>query len=344
MSSLQPEYHPDAPAVIPRYKQSRLWTTARASWLGDGVRQGRRFSHEVLSLFAAPPPTGPRVQELISSLERFPCTSSQPGETNEVAEDPIFLLSTGWRSGSTLLQRILVTDPRLLLWGEPQGEMALLPRLTEMVSHFISRRNLKEWINQPALSSSTLSQSWIANLYPPADDFRSALRAVFDRLLGEPAKRHGFSRWGFKEVRIGAAEAVLLRWLFPEAKFLVISRHPYDCYRSLVDSGWSRVYDRYPEVSVDSALAFARHWNRIAMSWSELPDDFPLISIRYEDMLARKVDFRFIESWLGIKIQEDIALSSPVGGTATRASLSWYERLIVSRVAAPGMRALGYPS
>jgi hypothetical protein len=47
-------------------------------------------------------------------------------------ESPIFLLSTGWRSGSTLLQRILVTDPSVLLWGEPLGEMALISQITTM--------------------------------------------------------------------------------------------------------------------------------------------------------------------------------------------------------------------
>lgn len=344
MNSIESHSHPGMSASIPRYKQSRLWTSARASWLGEWVRCGRRFSHEVSSLLSSASATSPHVQELVGSIKTFPGTMHQEKETSEDTEEPIFLLSTGWRAGSTLLQRILVTDSRLLLWGEPLGEMALPLRMTEIVSRFISDRNLTEWKNQPALSSSSLSQAWIANLYPPARDFRAALRSVFERWLAQPARQNGFSRWGFKEVRIGAAEAVLLHWLFPKAKFLVISRHPYDCYRSLVDSGWPQVYYSYPDVPVDSAITFARAWNRIAVSWSELPADFPLMKIRYEDMLAGKLDFRELEAWLGIAIHETTALAAPVGGTAHRPSLNWYERLIISRAAAPGMHALDYPA
>jgi len=331
-----------AAAAVPRYKQSRLWIRVRNSWLGQWIRSCRRCPHEVLALLRAEQVAAPRVQDVTRSVSALQSAMPESERAGEEPEAPIFLLSTSWRSGSTLLQRILVTDPGLLLWGEPLGEMALLSRLTEMVSHFISDRNLTEWRNQPALNSSSLSKFWIANLYPPGQDFRSGLRSVFDRWLGEPARKHGFARWGLKEVRIGAGEATLLHWLYPQAKFVVISRHPYDCYRSLADSGWPRVYDRYPDVSVDSAAGFARHWNRIAVSWSELPQEFPVARIRYEDLVAGKVDFRELESWLGIRIQEATAMAASVGGTATRTSLSWYERMIIAREAAPGMSALGY--
>jgi Sulfotransferase family len=329
-------------SVAPAFKQSRLWLRVRNSWPGEWVRAIRRCHHELIALIRFSHPEVPEVQRLCKSILTLQEIHSSPREAIEDREAPIFLLSTGWRAGSTLLQRILVTDPDLLLWGEPMGEMSLVSRLTEMVSHFISDRNLTEWKNQPALESGSLAKSWIANLYPSAEDFRLSLRAMFDRWLCEPAHDHGFSRWGFKEVRIGAAEAVLLNWLYPKAKFIVISRHPYDSYKSLADSGWGQVYDRYPDVIVDSAAAFAWHWNRIAVSWSELPSVFPVRMIRYEDLIAGNIDFREWESWLGIRIHETAALSASIGKTATRASLSWYERLIISREAAPGMRALGY--
>jgi hypothetical protein len=95
-------------------------------------------------------------------------------------------------------------------------------------------------------------------------------------------------------------------------------------------------------VHVDSAAGFARHWNRVAVSWSELPEGFPSIHVKYEDLINGKVDFRELESWLGIKVKEDVALSASVGGTAVRNRLNWYERLIIGHEAAAGMRALGY--
>jgi len=245
------------------------------------------------------------------------------------------------RSGSTLLQRILVTDPRLLLWGEPFGEMDLVSRMAEMVSHSVSPWNL-EWSENLNPTSDNLATSWIADLYPPGENFRLALRGFFDRWLGEPARQHGFARWGLKEVRLGATEATLLQWLYPRAKFVILSRHPYDCYRSLADSGWPVCYVRRPEISIDSAAAFARLWNRLALSWSELPVGFPSFHIKYEDLISGKVDFRKLESWLGIEIREDVALSVAVGGTAKRPRLSRIERLIIAREASAGMCALGY--
>jgi hypothetical protein len=79
----------------------------------------------------------------------------------------IFVLATGWRAGSTLLQRILVTDSRVLLWGEPFGDLALPSRIAEMVGHISELYLLKERFIQNNLTSATMVTSWIATLYPP---------------------------------------------------------------------------------------------------------------------------------------------------------------------------------
>src|SRR5215475_7349816 len=106
------------------------------------------------------------------------------------------------------------------MWGEPMGEMALVSRMTEMMSHLEQPRKRLTWKNQVDASSETLAQSWIATLYPSITHFRAALRGIFDQWLGKPARERGFARWGFKEVRLAAADAVLLRWLYPNAKFV----------------------------------------------------------------------------------------------------------------------------
>jgi hypothetical protein len=257
-------------------------------------------------------------------------------------ESPIFVLSTGWRSGSTLLQRILVTDPRLLLWGEPLGEMALLSGIADMVSRLSTFPSIRD-LSRPNLPlPASLATSWIATLYPPGSDFRRALQSLLTGWLGEPAYQRGFQRWGFKEVRLGAVEMMLLHWLYPKAKFVLLSRSPYDCYRSLSHSGWHHVYHKRPDIRVDSAAGIARHWNRLALSWSELPPDFPAFRIKYEDLIGGRMDFRKLESWLGIEIQENVALSATIGGTSQRRKLGWCERMIISREAASGMNYLGY--
>jgi Sulfotransferase family len=282
--------------------------------------------------------TPPSVQQLGESIGALDTSAHEEDDV----ESPIFLLATGWRSGSTLLQRVLVTDPRVLLWGEPLGEMALVSVIAETLSRLSTFPGLSERCNGKNGPLSSLATSWIATLYPPGRDLRLGLRALFDRWLGEPARNRGFERWGFKEVRLGATEASLLLWLYPRAKFVLLSRNPYDCYRSLSDSGWHHLYYSRPGVRMDSAAGLARHWNRIALSWSDLPSSFPARRIKYEDLIGGRVDFRTLEAWLGVKLNEQVALSVSVGSTARRRGPRLCERWIISHEAAAGMRALGY--
>ena len=324
-------------------RSSALWSRARRSWAGELWRRVRRFLHEIWHWAWIDPVTLANVEHLGQSIAAIQTNGSDEFNERTDTQAPIFLLSTGWRTGSTLLQRILITDPRLFLWGEPLGEMTVLSRITDMVNHSLSPRDLKGWRSQPSfdnLTSSWLATSWIATLSPPGDDFRLALRSLFDRWLGDPARRLGFARWGLKEVRLGAAEASLLHWLYPKAKFVILSRHPYESYVSLSDANWHPLY--YHDLRVDSAAGFARHWNRIALSWSELPDGFPAFHVKYEDLVSGNFDFRKLESWLGLEIREDIALSVVVGHSSVRPRPSWYERWIIAQEAASGMRSLGY--
>lgn len=331
-----------SPVKVPKYKQTRAWQRLSRSWIGELTRNYKDCTRELLAWLRCQSIALPSVEELARSLAILHTHVDDGRDRRKEMEAPIFLLSTGWRAGSTLLQRILVTDPRLLLWGEPLGEMTIVSRIAEMLSHCISPGNLQLWENQQATGSPKLSISWVANLYPPSSNFRLALRELFDQWLRAPAEQSGFARWGFKDVRLGATEATLLHWLYPNAKFVIISRHPYDSYRSLADAHWGPVYYRYPDVCVDSAASFARHWNRLAVSWSHLPAGFPWVHMKYEDLIQGKVDFRKLESSLGLQIMESVALSALVGRTSKRARLSWYERMIIAREAAQGMRALAY--
>jgi hypothetical protein len=314
-----------------------------ANWLGRATRAAQRRAREFWAWWTHEPPKFLTVSQLTASIAALSACVPAAIPAENDSEAPIFLLSTGMRTGSTLLQRILVTDPRLLLWGEPLGQMTVVSRIAEMLSDSLSPEFLHHWQEQqPGPASPKLAESWIALLHPPAEDFRLALRSLFDTWLGQPARRHGFARWGFKEIRSDAADAALLHWLYPHAKFVLLTRHPYDCYLSFADTGWPDHFVRHPHLRVNSAASFAGEWNRIAMSWSELPEDFPALRVKYEDLVSGNFDFRKFESWLGVKLKEDEALSVSVGHSAIRTRLHSYERWILAREAAPGMRALGY--
>ena len=49
-------------------------------------------------------------------------------------DEPVFVLAAGWRSGSTLLQRMLMRH--CLVWGEPFGRAMLIDSLAQPLQTF----------------------------------------------------------------------------------------------------------------------------------------------------------------------------------------------------------------
>ena len=77
---------------------------------------------------------------------------------------PIIVLSAGWRSGSTLVQRVLMSSEAVMIWGEPFARSGLVPRLLDQLRAFTP-----EWPSQSYLLenfSGRLTDQWIANIYP----------------------------------------------------------------------------------------------------------------------------------------------------------------------------------
>ena len=111
-------------------------------------------------------------------------------------EQPIFLLAAGWRSGSTLLQRLLMSDPAVLLWGEPYDECGIVQALAQTVvavqKWLAARGLLLQWAAKPK----TLTGDWIANLFPSAGRAATRPSSVFRNDLRRTRRRAGASRWG----------------------------------------------------------------------------------------------------------------------------------------------------
>ncbi|MBI1285823.1 MAG: hypothetical protein GC183_16075 [Thiobacillus sp.] len=253
--------------------------------------------------------------------------NKQPLKLRHDDEEPVFLFATGWRTGSTLMQRILVTDPQLLVWGEPHGDLDIVNRLGEIIAGF-SRPIAPDSV---ILSEKTeeMSGEWIANLYPRTTVIRQAMQSLVYDWLAAPAKELGYARWGMKEVRLGYEDAALLLWLFPKARFVVVTRNPYDSYRSAMQLG--ALWERWPDRLVNDAYAYGRLWNRLALSWQSAPPDFPVRLYRLEDVTSADVDFQDLAAFCKLDLKPEAAIGKKVGSARSDVRLSFIDKLLLDR-------------
>src|SRR3954471_24899311 len=109
-------------------------------------------------------------------------------------ERPIFVFACGWRSGSTLVQRLLCSHPDIHIWGENRGICDSLEKLHAGMERLQPLSALAEREFQAIRVN-----AWIAMLNPPPEHFLEGIAALMDRYFGDPVRALGKSRWGFKE-------------------------------------------------------------------------------------------------------------------------------------------------
>jgi len=257
-------------------------------------------------------------------------------------EEPIFLFSAGWRSGSTLLQRLIMSDSRALIWGEPYDECGMVQALADTMKAFRADWPPTEYYYD-GTAPSNLSGNWIANLFPSLEDLRKGHRAFFDVMLSEPAKRAGASRWGIKEVRLGIEHGFYLRWLYPRARFLFLYRNPLDAYRSYCRYGRSW-YDTFPDKPMFTPTAFGTHWRRLMEGFLRDAKRLDALLVRYEDLVGDHPPLEEIEAHLGICINRSV-LAAKVGSSerhGEKARVSRLEKWLLKRAVSPVAEKLGY--
>lgn len=265
-----------------------------------------------------------------------------PADATNDSEAPIFLLSAGWRSGSTLLQRLIMSDPRVLIWGEPYDECGLIQALAESMKPFRPGWPPQEYFYD-GTPPNQLTGEWIANLFPSLDDWRKGQRALFDAMFAEPAARAGAARWGIKEVRLGAEHCAYLRWLYPKARFVLLYRNPLEAYRSYCRYGRSW-YDTFPDKPVFTPTAFGTHWRQLIEGFLRNAKALDALLIRYEDLVAGRAPLDELEAYLNIAIDRTV-LKAKVGTSergGEKAQVNAFERWLLKRAVAPVAEAAGY--
>ena len=229
-----------------------------------------------------------------------------------LSEAPIFILSAGWRSGSTLLQRLVCSGKNVLIWGEPYDRSNLIQTLAHTAAP-----SSEEWPPEgyikPSDDLENISNQWTANLYPPKSALRSSYRALFIRLFASPAYELGAEHWGLKEVRFGYAEAMFLKGLFPKGRFLFIRRHLPDAYMSYKGfNGSMNWFASWPNRAAFTPFSFARHWGRLSREVERAAVETGGILIEYEDLVAGQVNMTQLSEYCGFTV-DDSTLQKRIG-------------------------------
>ena len=295
-----------------------------------GPAQARAAHHQALKL-------GPGIGLGMRELQALCPPPADPAD-----DTPIFLLSAGWRSGSTMLQRLLMSDPGVLIWGEPYDECGLIQALAGCAKAFRPGWPPKDYFYD-GRATDQLTGEWIANLFPGLEDWRRGQRALFDTMFAEPARRAGARRWGIKEVRLTSEHAFYLRWLYPNAKFLLLYRHPMEAYRSYSSFGrnW---YDLFPDRPMFTPGEFGEHWRRLMQGYLDDAAALGAMLVKYEDLAAGAMPLDAIDVYLGIATDPAV-MARKVRGTAQaveKGQVNALERWLLARRAGSLSRRLGY--
>jgi len=257
-------------------------------------------------------------------------------------ENPIFILSASWRSGSTLLQRLVMSDKQTLIWGEPYPHCDYVRKLADSLKIFKDKIPPDNFFFDYHKDKSFDSlNKWIACLYPNPLQLKQAHRVFFQHLYAIPAYRNQFIRWGFKEVRLGIEYAYYLKWLFPNSKFLFLYRNPYDSYRSYKNFG--KWYDKWPKEFVTTPKKFGIMWNNLVTGFMTEYEQVDGYLIKYEDLVSGNLKVSSLDKYLKMKIDPSILEKKVTGRNNNKLEpLSRIEISVLKKYVQPIAKKLNY--
>lgn len=250
---------------------------------------------------------------------------------------PVFLFCAVQRTGSTLLQRIINGSGEVFIWGEPR-----FLRLS-MILH----QKMAETASSAHRAGSDIRKidvgTWIPTIYPDSKEINSAVRALFTNLYLRPLKKTKFKRWGFKEVADNAGQLVeFMHSLYPGARFVFLTRHPMETYRSLKNMQFlENFHDRYHPVKI---------WAQNTAQLLEIADAGKVraMLIRYEDLTAggdvSEEALRNICNHIGVDLRPRMRqeLQTQAGASTQSKALTKRDREVIRTYTKECSARLGY--
>ncbi|MCW8887152.1 MAG: sulfotransferase [Motiliproteus sp.] len=139
-----------------------------------------------------------------------------------------------------------------------------------------------------------------------------------------------------------AGHAFFLKWIYPNAKILMLVRDPVNAYRSYAK--FKRWYHIRPQAPVFTVHKFARHWKKTAASFLQHAEDLDAMIVRYEDLVKDPQILAQLQEYLGRDINPEVLqrkitnMESTPGGYRVVSGEIW----LLNKIVAPVASELGY--
>lgn len=163
----------------------------------------------------------------------FPTRSPEGADAvRRPSKPPVFVIGTGWRTGSTAVQRLVTSSEEVFIWGEPFTMSRVPARLAQIALEGGAYDPYQRFTVDPAGCSLAWHQEWMAIAQPDPSWLIPASRRFLEALYWSPLAHGDYQTWGVKEVAASPRVLAFLSLCFPEARWIAVTRHPINSYLS----------------------------------------------------------------------------------------------------------------
>ncbi len=187
-------------------------------------------------------------------------TLAQLSHSNNDNQQPVFIVGMP-RSGTSLTEQILGSHPEVFAAGEMNDINDIAASMPALLGTDKPHPDCLEWLNQNTIDQ--LARRYLDKL----DTLSTDTRYITDKMP------HNFMNLG------------LIALLFPKTRIIHCVRDPRDTCLSIYfqNFGWLHRYG----ADLSSLGAYYRHYQKLMQHWEEVLE-LPIITIRYEDMIANQ--------------------------------------------------------
>ncbi|WP_186376003.1 sulfotransferase family protein [Hyella patelloides] len=262
---------------------------------------------------------------------------------SDVIDKPIFILASSWRSGSTLLQRLINSNEQTLIWGEPFANCHLIQNQADSLRSLTETYPQDKWfLSSRKNYEKKLDQQVTDNLYPDVSDLVEGYRNLIRTVYKTPAINNGYKRWGLKEVRLTSKHGIYLQWLFPNAQFLLLHRNPYEAYKSIHHHlGKWNLFSKWPTDQISNVFDFAHHWHLLVQGYLEDAQKLGAMVIPYERLYQDNQVIADISHYLNLELNQNV-VKQKIGSSYNKHQVPKSEIKKLQKIVGPLAENLGY--